>query len=50
MVKPTFAHNALTVISENGQELQIVRDNMPFGKVGDAEYGTISSVIAARLA
>ncbi len=39
-VKPTFAHNALTVISENGQELQIVRDNMPFGKVGDAEYGT----------
>jgi porphyrinogen peroxidase len=39
-VKPTFAHNALTVISENGQQLQIVRDNMPFGKVGDAEYGT----------
>jgi porphyrinogen peroxidase len=39
-VKPTFAHNALTVISENGQELQIVRDNMPFGKVGDGEYGT----------
>src|ERR1700735_967170 len=39
-VKPTFAHNALTVISENGQELAIVRDNMPFGKVGDAEYGT----------
>jgi putative iron-dependent peroxidase len=36
-VKPTFAHNALTVISENGQQLQIVRDNMPFGKV---EYGT----------
>ena len=34
-VKPTFAHNALTVISENGQELQIVRDNMPFGKVGE---------------
>jgi putative iron-dependent peroxidase len=39
-VKPTFAHNALTVISENGQQLQIVRDNMPFGKVGDGEYGT----------
>jgi putative iron-dependent peroxidase len=39
-VKPTFAHNALTVISENGQELQIVRDNMPFGKVGEGEYGT----------
>ena len=39
-VKPTFAHNALTMISENGQEFQIVRDNMPFGKVGDGEYGT----------
>jgi putative iron-dependent peroxidase len=39
-VKPTFAHNALTVISENGQQLQIVRDNMPFGKVGEGEYGT----------
>src|ERR1700685_2038006 len=39
-VKPTFAHNALTTITENGQELQIVRDNMPFGKVRDGEYGT----------
>ena len=39
-VKPTFAHNALTTITENGQEFQIVRDNMPFGKVGEAEYGT----------
>ena len=34
-VKPTSAHNALTTISENGQEFQIVRDNMPFGQVGD---------------
>ena len=39
-VKPTSAHNALTTISENGQEFQIVRDNMPFGKVGQGEYGT----------
>ena len=39
-VKPTSAHNALTTISENGQEFQIVRDNMPFGKVGEGEYGT----------
>ena len=39
-VKPSFAHNALTSIEENGEELQIVRDNMPFGKVGDGEYGT----------
>src|SRR5262249_32185120 len=27
-IKPTSAHNALTTISENGRELQIVRDNM----------------------
>ena len=40
LVKPSFAHNALTVISENGRQLQIVRDNMPFGKVGEGEYGT----------
>jgi porphyrinogen peroxidase len=39
-VKPTSAHNVLTTISENGQEFQIVRDNMPFGKVGHGEYGT----------
>ncbi len=39
-VKPTFAHNALTSITENGKDLQIVRDNMPFGKVGEGEYGT----------
>jgi putative iron-dependent peroxidase len=32
--KPSFAHNALTVIEENGQELKIVRANMPFGEVG----------------
>jgi putative iron-dependent peroxidase len=39
-VKPTSAHNALTVITENGVERDIVRDNMPFGKVGSGEYGT----------
>jgi putative iron-dependent peroxidase len=39
-VKPTSAHNALTTINENGKEFQIVRDNMPFGKVGEGEYGT----------
>jgi porphyrinogen peroxidase len=39
-VKPTSAHNALTVITENGEELDIVRDNMPFGQVGSGEYGT----------
>src|ERR1700685_1667742 len=39
-VKPTFAHNALTTITENGQEFPIVRDNRPFGNVRDGEYGT----------
>jgi putative iron-dependent peroxidase len=39
-IKPTSAHNALTTISENGKEFQIVRDNMPFGRVGSGEFGT----------
>ncbi|HEY2620134.1 MAG TPA: Dyp-type peroxidase [Acetobacteraceae bacterium] len=39
-IKPTSAHSALTTITENGQELQIVRDNMPFGRVGMEEFGT----------
>lgn len=39
-VKPAYAHNALTTIVENGEQLDIVRDNMPFGEVGKGEYGT----------
>ena len=39
-VKPTWAHNALTVIEEDGEELSIVRSNMPFGTVGKGEFGT----------
>lgn len=39
-VKPTSAHNALTTIVEDGKELKILRDNMPFGKPGHAEFGT----------
>jgi putative iron-dependent peroxidase len=40
-VKPTFAHNALTSITdENGDDIDIVRDNMPFGSPGHGEYGT----------
>lgn len=39
-VKPTSAHNALTTITENGQEMQILRDNMPFGSPGHGEFGT----------
>ncbi len=38
--KPSFAHNALTIIEENGQELKIVRANMPFGQAGSGEHGT----------
>jgi porphyrinogen peroxidase len=39
-VKPTSAHSALTTIEENGKELKILRDNMPFGNVGSGEFGT----------
>jgi putative iron-dependent peroxidase len=39
-VKPTSAHNALTTIVEDGEQLEIVRDNMPFGDVGKGEFGT----------
>ena len=38
--KPASAHNALTVIEENGRELKILRDNMPFGRPGHGEFGT----------
>jgi porphyrinogen peroxidase len=39
-VKPTSAHNALTTIVVDDEEVDIVRDNMPFGQVGTGEYGT----------
>jgi porphyrinogen peroxidase len=39
-VKPTSAHNALTTIIEDGKEFQILRDNMPFGRAGEGEFGT----------
>ena len=39
-VKPASAHNALTTIEENGEELQIVRAGTPFGEVGKGEFGT----------
>ncbi len=39
-VKPTSAHNALTTIVVDGEEVDIVRDNMPFGQVSTGEYGT----------
>jgi putative iron-dependent peroxidase len=40
-VKPANSHIALNVIvDENGDERQIVRYNMPFGRVGVSEFGT----------
>jgi putative iron-dependent peroxidase len=39
-VKPSSAHNALTTIIEDGKQLDIVRDNMPFGDIGKGEFGT----------
>jgi porphyrinogen peroxidase len=39
-VKPPSAHNALTTIEENGREVKILRDNMPFGRPGLGEFGT----------
>ena len=39
-VKPASAHNALTTIVEDGKQLEIVRDNMPFGDAGKGEFGT----------
>ena len=39
-VKPTSAHNALTTIVENGNEIKILRDNMPFGRPSEGEFGT----------
>src|ERR1700686_4638270 len=39
-VKPTSAHSALTTIVENGKEIKILRDNMPFGRPGHGEFGT----------
>jgi porphyrinogen peroxidase len=38
--KAPFAHNVLTTVVENGKEVDILRDNMPFGKPGHGEFGT----------
>lgn len=39
-VKPSSAHNALTTLVEDGQEVKILRDNMPFGHPSQGEFGT----------
>ncbi len=38
--KPSYAHNALNKVVINGREIKILRDNMPFGNVGQKEFGT----------
>ncbi|WP_405058544.1 Dyp-type peroxidase [Kribbella sp. NBC_01505] len=39
--KPSNAHIVLNVIEDaDGNELQILRDNMPFGQIGTEEFGT----------
>ncbi len=40
-VKPANSHVALnTIVGPTGEERQILRDNMPFGSVGDGVFGT----------
>jgi putative iron-dependent peroxidase len=40
-VKPAYAHNALTsIVDEDGNSLEIVRANMPFGDTAKGEFGT----------
>ena len=40
-MKPANSHVALNIIEDDdGNELQILRHNMPFGEVGQGEFGT----------
>jgi putative iron-dependent peroxidase len=48
-VKPPNSHVALnTIIDEDGEQQQIMRFNMPFGRVGVAEFGTYFIGYAAK--
>jgi porphyrinogen peroxidase len=38
--KPAYAHNAVSKLVEDGVEMKILRDNMPFGQAGKGEFGT----------
>jgi len=38
--KPSYAHNMLNKVVRDGKEVKILRDNMPFGHVGQKEFGT----------
>ena len=49
-VKASNSHLVLNVIEDaDGNQLQIVRDNMPFGTIGDDEYGTYFISYAATV-
>jgi putative iron-dependent peroxidase len=39
-IRPSSAHNSLNTIVVDGREIKIVRANMPFGQVGQGEFGT----------
>ena len=39
-IKPSSSHSSLTTLEENGEEVKILRDNMPFGRAGSGEFGT----------
>ena len=39
-VKPSFAHNALAKVVRDGEQVDILRDNMAFGQAGFGEFGT----------
>jgi putative iron-dependent peroxidase len=39
-VKPTSSHSSLNTIVEDGKEIKILRDNMPFGRPTQGEFGT----------
>ncbi|OIN52117.1 Dyp-type peroxidase [Pseudomonas costantinii] len=38
--KPSNSHSALTTLTQDGEEVKILRDNMPFGRPGAGEFGT----------
>jgi porphyrinogen peroxidase len=40
-VKPSWSHSSLTTLDDaEGNEIKILRDNMPFGRPGSGEFGT----------
>ncbi|MCO1692017.1 Dyp-type peroxidase, partial [Pseudomonas aeruginosa] len=39
-LKPSCSHSSLTTLVKDGEEVKILRDNMPFGRPGSGEFGT----------